>query len=364
MKATPSQGKRFFGPNALVVAAALVIVFAGLREAQALVLPFMFSVFLSLLAAPAVLWLRRKRVPTLVAVGLVVACIMGALTTIASVVGGLVNEFARELNQYRDKLNDVSRVVIDWLREYGLEVPEDHMPAGFDPATLLDFVVKGLRGVLSALSNTLLVLLTTMFMLFETASFRGKLEAALGTGVDLRRFAAMTTEVQQYLAVKTATSLLTGTLIWGWAAAIGVDFPLLWGLLAFLLNYIPVLGSIMAAVPAVLLAAVQLGLSMALVLAFGFLLFNISVSNLLEPVLMGRRLGLSPLVVFVSLVFWGWIWGPVGMLLSVPLTMVVKIFMENSEAFRWIAIVMDSKPRSVGQTSSGAVDDQDADELL
>lgn len=318
-----------------------MIVIAGLRVGKDILSPFVFSAFLSLLASPAVFWLKKRRVPTLVAVVLVVACIMGILTTIASLVGGLVNDFARELNHYREGLRNLTQLVSTWLLNRGFEFSTEQLPAGFDPATLLDLVVKGLRGLLSALSNTLLVLLTTMFMLFEAAHLRDKVGAALGAGVDLRRLAMVTTEIQRYLGVKTAMSALTGILAWTCAAIIGVDFPVLWGLLAFFLNYIPVLGSIMAAVPPVLLCTVQLGLVDALLLGGGYLLVNIGVSNLLEPVFMGRRLGLSPLVVFLSLVFWGWLWGPVGMLLSVPLTMVVKILMENSQTFSWIAVFMN-----------------------
>ena len=123
---------------------------------------------------------------------------------------------------------------------------------------------------------------------------------------------------------------------------------LLWGLVAFLLNYVPNLGSIIAAVPAVLLALVQYGVGHALLVLMGYVAVNMLLGNLLEPVLMGRRLGLSTLVVFLSLVFWGWVWGPVGMLLSVPLTMIAKIFLENTRDLAWLAVMLDS-PQAISR---------------
>ena len=199
------------------------------------------------------------------------------------------------------------------------------------------------KGLISTLSNTVLVMLTLMFMLFEANCLPVKVRAALGRkDADLSRFSKGTREVQHYLAIKTVLSLVTGGIIAAWLAILGLDFALVWGLLAFLLNYIPNLGSIIAAVPAILLAVVQLGFGSAILVAIGFLVVNVLLGNIVEPHLMGRKLGLSTLVVFLSLVFWGWVWGPVGMLLSVPLTMMVKILLENSKDLRWVAILLDS----------------------
>jgi predicted PurR-regulated permease PerM len=211
----------------------------------------------------------------------------------------------------------------------------------------VDYFVTMLRGVIAALSNTALVIITTMFLLLETTTFHLKVTAAAVAGMDLSRFATMTKEVQRYLAVKTAMSALTGLVIWGWLTFMGVDLPVLWGFVAFLLNFIPMIGSIIAAGPPVLLTAMDSGsLLNPCILAGGYLVVNFGVSYFLEPFLMGRRLRLSPLIVFLSIVIWGWIWGPLGILLSVPLTMIVKILMENSETFRWVAVFLDYKPKA------------------
>jgi predicted PurR-regulated permease PerM len=149
------------------------------------------------------------------------------------------------------------------------------------------------------------------------------------------------------MAIKTSISLATGILVGSLLSVVGLDYFLLWGLLAFLLNYIPTIGSFIAAVPAILLAIVQLGFGDAMVIAAGYLVINTLMGNIIEPRFMGKGLGLSTLVVFFSLIFWGFILGPVGMLLSVPLTMTIKFAAEGSEDTRWISILLGSERPAV-----------------
>jgi predicted PurR-regulated permease PerM len=156
--------------------------------------------------------------------------------------------------------------------------------------------------------------------------------------------------VHSYLAIKAAISLLTGLVIFVWLTILGVDYAVLWGLIAFLLNFIPTVGSFIAAVPAVLLALVQLGVFEACLTLAGFVVVNLIMGNVLEPRWMGRGLNLSPLVVFVSLVLWGWVLGPVGMLLSIPLTIMLKIAFESQDETRWIGIMLGAGKRLDNET--------------
>jgi predicted PurR-regulated permease PerM len=176
------------------------------------------------------------------------------------------------------------------------------------------------------------------------SSFPVKLRAILGSSdPSLANFDQVIGEVKHYLSLKTLTSLATGVAIAVWLAAMGVDYALLWGLLAFMLNFVPNIGSIIAAIPAVLLALIQLGLGSAVFAAIAFLVVNVVIGVVIEPRLMGYRMGLSTLVVFLSLIFWGWVLGPIGMLLSVPLTMTVKIVLQSNESTRWMAILLGSQ---------------------
>lgn len=340
------------GGKFLLAAASLVVIIAGLREAQPIIIPTLISVFLAILCAPVVQFLQRKKFPTVLAVLLVVAVVMGVMAGVGAILGGSVNSFTEEAPKYQDRMNLLLGSLRIWL--IGLGAPARTLELGnlADPGAMITVIGRALSGLAAALSNTVLVLLTLVFILLEVTGFSAKLRAiAGGADPDLDRYERVTAQVQQYLLIKTITSLTTGILVGLWLLFLGVDFPLLWGLLAFLLNYVPNLGSIIAAIPPVLLALIQLGVGYSAAAAAGFLVVNVAIGSMIEPHLLGRRLGLSTLVVFLSLVFWGWVWGPIGMLLSVPLTMIIKIFLENSPELGWVAVLLDS-PGSVAASLS------------
>jgi predicted PurR-regulated permease PerM len=228
----------------------------------------------------------------------------------------------------------------------------------FHPGKIMKMVGNTLTGLSGLLSNVFLILLTVVFILLEAYAFPHKLRTALRNPEEsLGRLSRFTESVNRYLAIKTLFSMLTGILIWIWLAVLGVKYALLWGLLAFLFNYVPNIGSFIAAIPAILMALIQLGVSSALLACLGYIVVNIAMGSLVEPRFMGRGLGLSTLVVFLSLVFWGWVLGPVGMLLSVPLTMIVKIALESSEETRWIAVILGPSP--TGAAGKKAVRESD-----
>ncbi len=214
-----------------------------------------------------------------------------------------------------------------------------------------------LNAVRDIMTNTLLITFTVIFILLEASSFPTKITAAFGESArSLTGARQFLDDLGRYLGIKTLVSIVTGLLVWLLTWGLGLDFPRLWGMLAFLLNYIPTLGSIIAAVPAVLLALVQLGVGEATATAVGFMAINIAFGNFIEPRLMGYGVGISPLIVFVGLIFWGWVFGPVGMLLSVPLSMTLKLALESDDRTRWIAIFIGSQRDA--QHTLAAVDEK------
>jgi AI-2 transport protein TqsA len=184
--------------------------------------------------------------------------------------------------------------------------------------------------------------MTVIFMMLEAAGFPRKLKAIMPASDNIQagRWEHFLNDAKRYMAIKTGVSLVTGGLAALWLTIVGADYPLLWGLLAFVLNYVPNIGSVIAAVPALLLALIQLGPGHAAAAAAGYVAINLVMGNVVEPRFMGRGLGLSTLVVFLSLLFWGWMLGPVGMLLSVPLTITAKIALDSRPETRWLAILL------------------------
>jgi AI-2 transport protein TqsA len=344
----------------LLTLASLIVVVAGLSAAQAILIPVLLALLLAILCSPAVFWLRARRVPTVIAVLIVVLVLLAVFSVFGAVVGGSINGFMDAAPRYQERIDALGTSGTRWLRAQGVDVGEIDASDIFQAGSLMGYLGKGLSALLSTVSSTFMVTLILVFMLLEGVGLPVKVRAALGSPeADFERFTKAAREIQKYLGLKTAISAATGLLIGTWVAVLGLDFALTWGFLAFLLNFIPNIGSIIAAVPAVLLALVQLGPGQAVLVAAGFVVVNVVLGNILEPQLMGRTLGMSTLVIFLSLIFWGWLWGPVGMFLSVPLTMILKIGMENSQDLKPIAIMLDS-PRAARERLLAAAGDGDA----
>jgi len=332
------------GPsNWLVNLAALVVVLAGLRAASSVIVLILVAAFLSIVTAPAVFWLQRRRLPTWAAVSLVVTGMVGVFVIAGVLVGTSINAFLRVAPFYRARLDQQLRQIGEWLRSRGLDIAPTGWAEAIDTGQVITVLSNALAAIGGLLGDSILILLVVAFTLLEVSTFEGKLEAAFGTSsASAARFRQIARHVERYLALKTWISLATGAGVGIWVAALDLDFALLWALLAFLLNFIPNFGSILAAIPAVVLGLLQFGPGRALLVAAGYLLVNMVMGNIIEPRLMGRTMGLSTLVVMLSLLVWGWLFGPVGLFLAVPLTMALKIVLEEREETRWLAILMSS----------------------
>jgi len=326
--------------SVLLSIAACVIIIAGMRAAATILVPFLLSAFIAIIAAPPMFWLQRHKVPAGLAILIIIIAIIGLTVLLMTFIGNSVNDFSIALPDYQGRIKDKTAGLVDWFNAHGMSVSKAQILELFDPGQAMQLISTIFRGLGGVLSNAILILLTVIFILAEAASFPFKLRAIFGTVELPGQFTEFLDNMQAYVGIKTLTSLATGLLVCLSLAIIGVDYWLLWGLLAFVLNFVPTIGSIIAAIPAVLLALVQLSPAAALVTTLVYVVINTVIGNFVEPRFMGKGLGLSTLVVFLSLLFWGWVLGPVGMLLSVPLTMTVKIALDSREETRWLAILL------------------------
>lgn len=349
------------GLRHVLMAAGIVVVIAGLKASADLMIPVIFALFLALLCIPPMRRLQAHGVPGWLSIVIVVFAATLLVLLVAAVIGQSITQFQDALPYYRERLDTIVRDAITWLNAKGVNVEADEIVSKIDTGSIMQLVGDTASSLLATLSNLLLILLTMVFMLLEAHAFPAKLRRALGRpDADLTDFSLAAERVQKYLAIKAWVSLATGACASLLCFALGVDFPLFWGLIAFLFNFVPNIGSIIAAVPVALLALIQLGLTEALFVAAGYFAINMVIGNFLEPRVMGRQLGLSTLVVFLSMLFWGWVWGPVGMLLSVPLTVIVKIALEHSVDFKWVAVLLgpsdEHLPADESQSESTADD--------
>jgi predicted PurR-regulated permease PerM len=325
--------------------AAVVVIIAGMRTAAPLLVQVLLATLLAILAAGPAGALKARGVPTGVAVLVVILGMLGAGVAVGSLIGTSFAEFTRAIPSYEARLNAELMRLVSWVGDRGVELPEGGLLDLFDPGALLSVIGRLISGVQGLLTNGAIILLIVVFMLLEASTFPVKLRTAFGEGsAALQGFVQFSGSVKRYLVIKSIMSAATGVTVALFLALLRVDFPLLWGFLAFFLNFIPNIGSVIASVPPVFLALVQFGPGWALLVAAGFLVINTLWSNVVEPRVMGRGVGLSPLVIFLSLIFWAWVLGPVGMVLSVPLTMILKIALESSRHTQPLAILLGSKP--------------------
>lgn len=345
--------------NFVVLLGALVLVVAGLRAAQGFFLPVLLAFFVATVSFPITNSLRKRGVPRSLAVLLTVlfdfAFIAGIILLGATLVGDLQRKWdLRYATQFSQQVRSGSESLAVQLEKWGVADAKEKIQMAVENnlSNLQDIRFEKIwdvsTGVLSQVvgffGTSLVVVILTIFMLSEARMFGRRLEAiSQARGPNIARMLSATRDIQRYLAIKTAISLVTGLLagLLCWAA--GLDFYVLWGILAFALNFIPVIGSLVAGVPPVILALLIAGLPNALLVAGGYLLINNFLGNFIEPLLVGRRFGISTLVVVMSVLFWGWVWGPLGMLLAVPLTMLLKVMLDGSEEFRWIAVAISAE---------------------
>lgn len=329
--------------------AAIVVVIYGMQMMSVLLVPFLLAVFLALITVRPMLWMQEHRVPSILAALIIVSMLMLLLAVIGVILGSSIADFTAALPSYQARLDVLVDRAFDFIVT-NLNVDEsiESISDMIDPGWAMGLVAGILNSLRDVLTNTFLIIFTMIFILLEASTAKTKFAAAFGASeMSLERPRVFLQNLGRYLGIKTLISIATGLCAGALTWALHLDFPLLWAMLAFLLNYVPTIGSIIAAVPAVLLALVQIGPGAAGATAVGFIGINAVFGNFLEPRLMGYGVGISPLVVFVGLVVWGFIFGPVGMLLSVPLTMTLKMAMESDDRTRWVAILLGSERDAV-----------------
>ena len=339
------QMEKHPGARFLLMLVCFVIVVAGLKAAAGVLIPVVLALFLAVMSMPVMFGLRMRRVWGPLAIALTVlldALVLGGVVLLVTNSIGSLNE---KVPQYALLAQSLGREWFDALEARGFPASTLLSVDLIDSARVIAFTSGAFQTVASLLSLVFVVSLVMIFILAEATIFPSKLEAILGGNRQGRlRVTYIVKEVQAYLGLKFIISLATGVCATVLCLFTGLDFVVLLGLIAFALNFIPTIGSIIASVPAVLLALILHGEGTALVVALGYFGINTVIGNIVDPYIMGRRLGLSTLVVVLSLVFWSWVWGPVGALLSVPLTVVTKITLQNVPDLSWIAVLLDKVP--------------------
>jgi predicted PurR-regulated permease PerM len=320
----------------------------------------LLALFIAVVATPPLRWLRGKGMPKYLAVLLILIILMDVASLVALTTTGALEAMRESLPRYQDRLVLLSEQFGRWLEAVGIDRSRAALSDLVNPAAVSQFIYVALTNAGSTIATGLLVLLIVAFMLIEASSLPAKLRAAYAlTGAGEERLRQLFASVNRYMLIKCMTSLATGICIWLWLKVFGIEYAVALGVAAVMFNFIPIIGNILMAVPAVLIAFVQAGLPTALLVTLGYVVVNFVIGNIVEPRLMGRELGISSVVVLLSLLFWGWVFGPIGLFLSVPLTMVLVVALDASPYTRPIAIMLGPAVAPEASGPDGAEVDSD-----
>ncbi|PHS40385.1 MAG: carbonate dehydratase [Sulfurovum sp.] len=321
--------------------AAFMIIIAGVKAAHSIVVLFLLSVFIATASAPAVFWLEKLKIPRIIAFFIVLSTVVIVLFGFGYILSTSVDSFLAKTPQYQAKIIEIIDYMSYLLGKVGIEISESHLENMLDPSNFLGFAGSFLTALTAILSNSFIILLGTTFLLFEISNFKEKLVMIhQNDETENTYFETFGQKINRYLAIKTVISFVTAVIITSGLSILGIDFALLLGLIVFLFNFIPSFGSILAAIPAVLVALVGVDGESVFWVILLYLSVNVLIGNIIEPRIMGKNLGLSVVVVFFSLIFWGWVLGPVGMFLAVPLTMTIKLALDSHSSTESIAILL------------------------
>ena len=320
-----------------------VIIIAGLKIASEIVIILLLAIFISSLLSAFLTFLTKKRIPKMISYSFLALLFVASLSLITYLINNSLTNFVASLPTYEAQIKNLTLLVFSYLDMYEINVNKNEILKLLDFNYLFTFTKQIVSNLGVILSKLLLITIGVAFILSENRLFSKKLKLIFKNDTQkLISFNLFSHNLQKYFAVKTFTSLLTGVLIYFTLLFFGIQYALLWAFVAFIFNFIPVVGSIVAAVPAVLIALVTGDIQMTLWLIVIYMVINISISNILEPKFMGNRLNLSPMIIFFSLIFWGWVLGIVGMFLAVPITMTIKIAFESSQNTQWIGILLSN----------------------
>lgn len=337
--------------NVILVLLGIIAVFVlgvVLQELRSVLLPFFVAVMFAFLFQPVVSFLKSKRIPTAVSLLVVLLSLALVLFLVGLLVYSSARSFTKAFDRYENRIESIGEDAEDSLRRLAepLGVDVDELDVGdlFQASAITSMVSTGVGSFFNFVANAFLVILFMLFLLGGSGDLDIKLKRAYPEEVAERISGVaqnISKQVRQYLAAKTLVSAITGFLIFLVLLIFGIDFPVFWGFLAFLLNFIPNIGSLVAVIFPFLLSLLQFDTLTIPILAFILMqVVQTVMGNVVDPKLMAFSLNLSPLLVLVSLIFWGWLWGITGMILAVPLTAIIKIFFENIEPLRPVAVLM------------------------
>jgi AI-2 transport protein TqsA len=320
----------------------------ALKVSAVVTMPFVFAFFVAILVHPIERALATRLPRRLEWLGVTCAmlAVVGALVLALALLAVALEPVVARAPEYADRLQGQWNSLTSWARDHGFEMPQGSEVWGTLARNGVQSLASGLSSAGGVLSFLVLVFFFALLMLLEASSWRRKTKIALHrwqTAAVLGTMPVVAEKVRSFMLIRTILGIVSGVLAAAWLWLLGVDFAVFWGVLFFLLNYLPNIGSILAGIPPTVLAFLQLGFGWGLLAAGGLIVMEQFMGNFLDPKLTGRTLNVSSLVVLLSVLLWGWIWGIAGALIAVPITVTLILVFANADALRPIAVLLSGE---------------------
>ena len=323
----------------MLVLAATVVVLVGIRLGAPILNPIFFAIVLTLLFYPVYSWLRRRGLPTPLALVVILVGLTILFVVLISILGASITRFTAQVGFYTTQLNGRLDSLDALLERLGLSNVD--LQEVVKPSALADAIGVVLSGIAGFLSDLFLILMITLFLLGEGPAIMNRLRASASRdNPQVERLTTVGQSVVRQFGLRAVVNLVTGAGVTVLLFLLGVDFPLLWGILTFFLSFVPYIGLVLAVTPAVVLALAEFGLDRALLVIAGVTVINVLAENVLSPMMMGRGLNLSPTIVFLSFIIWAWLLGGPGAFLAVPITLFVAVMFDTFPETRWLASII------------------------
>jgi AI-2 transport protein TqsA len=333
----------------LITAAAAIAILAGIRISAPILGPVMIALVITIAWSPGSDWLRRRGWPPSVAAltGIMIG-VVGIGLFVLLVWSSLI-QLQDKLPGYQPRIEALQQLIRDKLADLPIESSRLFTGEVLNARAIVGYALKLISNLTQTAGNLLILVLLMAFMMLEAIRYPEKLRHALGEhSVAVEQLMKFGESIKSYVVINSVFGLVAAAINTVLLLIVGVDFAFLWGVMSFLLSFVPNVGFLIALLPPTLLALVEFGFTRAIIVAGGYIIINFVVDNLIKPRFVGQSLDLSPLVVVLSLVFWGWLMGPLGALVAVPLSIGVKFFFDSFEESRWLAVLMsNSGPKAV-----------------
>ena len=309
----------------LLAVASIVVIVAGMREIASVLNIFLVALLLAVSISPILIWQIKKGMPKALSLAVTIFIVLVVAAGLTAVLGVAGNNMAQKAPEYQVRITALYKSLLDVLSERGIKLDDIKQLDVFSPDRVVNFGTGFIENLFSTFGNVFFVLILMIFILIEIADLTIKADSGeFDEDSWQRRFGYISTDLKKYVSINAVVGLLAAVCDFILLIILGIDFAVIWAFLAFFFSFIPNIGFFLSVIPPAMIALLEFGWIHCVIVVVGYVVINLIIDNIIKPKYLGKEFDMSVLLVFLSLLFWGWVLGAIGAILGVPMTMAVK----------------------------------------